>query len=129
MNTADAVTGKTHYHRHPSGVECWDVVELMNFNLGNAVKYVWRYKLNGKPQEDLLKAANYLRREVDRMWAGPYDYPMAWYAMMREVIMAEHDDFLVHVFSAIFSSGGMSTDPVGILRMLSVYIEEKAADL
>ena len=47
-----------HYNRHPSGVECIDVVEHMGFNLGNAVKYIWRADLkNDDATEDLEKAA------------------------------------------------------------------------
>lgn len=59
-----------HYKDHPSGIECIDVVEHMNFNLGNAVKYVWRAGLKGDAVEDLEKAIWYLRREVTRLKAG-----------------------------------------------------------
>lgn len=38
----DAVNHPTHYTQHASGVECVDIVEEFNFNLGNVVKYVWR---------------------------------------------------------------------------------------
>jgi len=38
----------------------------MNFNLGNAVKYIWRASLkNGL--EDLKKAAWYIDREIGRL--------------------------------------------------------------
>lgn len=54
-----------HYNKHPSGIECIDVVEHMSFNLGNVIKYLWRadYK-NGT--EDLKKALWYLEREIAR---------------------------------------------------------------
>jgi hypothetical protein len=40
-------------------IECIDVTRHMNFNLGNAVKYIWRYESkNGL--EDLKKAKWYL---------------------------------------------------------------------
>lgn len=56
-----------HYNRHPSGVECIDVVEHMGFNLGNAVKYIWRADLkNDDATEDLKKAAWYIKRELKR---------------------------------------------------------------
>ena len=56
-----------HYNRHPSGVECIDVVEHMGFNLGNAVKYIWRADLKHEDaSEDLLKALWYMRRELKR---------------------------------------------------------------
>jgi hypothetical protein len=54
-----------HYTNHPSGIECIDVVEWMNFCLGNAIKYIWRADLkNGI--EDLEKARWYLDREIER---------------------------------------------------------------
>lgn len=55
-----------HYNRHPSGIECIDVVEHMSFNLGNVVKYLWRADFKGSEIEDLKKALWYLRREIDR---------------------------------------------------------------
>lgn len=62
----DAVNHPKHYNQHPSGVECITITEHMPFNLGNAIKYIWRaeYK-NGI--EDLKKAIFYLNREIDRI--------------------------------------------------------------
>lgn len=57
-----------HYKSHPSGVEAIDVVEHFTFNLGNAVKYIWRAGLKSpNPVEDLKKAAWYLNREIERL--------------------------------------------------------------
>jgi predicted HAD superfamily Cof-like phosphohydrolase len=56
-----------HYKTHPSGVECIDVVEHMNFSLGNAVKYIWRAGQKGDELEDLKKARWYLDREIARL--------------------------------------------------------------
>lgn len=54
-----------HYTSHPSGVECIQVTEHMNFCLGNAVKYLWRADLKGGI-EDLEKAKWYIEREIRR---------------------------------------------------------------
>lgn len=56
-----------HYTSHPSGIECIEITEHMNFNLGNAMKYVWRASLKGKEVEDLKKAIWYLEREIARI--------------------------------------------------------------
>lgn len=56
-----------HYREHPSGVECIQVTEHMNFCLGNAMKYIWRAGLKGDAIEDLKKAAWYLDREIKRL--------------------------------------------------------------
>jgi hypothetical protein len=55
-----------HYTAHPSGIECIQVVEHMNFNLGNAIKYIWRCDLKNDEIEDLKKAIWYLNREINR---------------------------------------------------------------
>jgi hypothetical protein len=58
-----------HYNAHPSGVECIEVAEHMTFNLGNAVKYIWRagLKPDASALEDLEKARWYLDREIARV--------------------------------------------------------------
>ena len=63
---ADMVNHPPHYSANPSGVECIDVVEHMGFNLGNAIKYIWRADLKGHADEDLAKARWYLDREIAR---------------------------------------------------------------
>jgi hypothetical protein len=55
-----------HYNEHPSGVECIRIIEEFSFNLGNAIKYIWRADFKGAPVEDLEKAAWYLNREIER---------------------------------------------------------------
>lgn len=61
-----AVNHPAHYNAHPSGIECIDVVEHMGFNVGNAVKYLWRADLKGNALEDLEKARWYVQREIDK---------------------------------------------------------------
>ncbi len=63
----DPVNNPAHYTNHPSGIECIQVTEHMNFNRGNAVKYIWRCGDKGKPVEDLRKAIWYLEREIARL--------------------------------------------------------------
>lgn len=63
----DPVNHPQHYASHPSGIECIDVVEHMNFNRGNAVKYIWRAGQKSDELEDLKKARWYLDREIRRM--------------------------------------------------------------
>jgi Protein of unknwon function (DUF3310) len=57
----------SHYRRHPSGIECIEVTRHMNFNVGNAVKYIWRYMDKGDPIEQLKKAQWYLDDEIRRL--------------------------------------------------------------
>lgn len=62
----DMVNHPPHYSAHPSGVHCIQIVEHMSFNLGNAVKYIWRADEKGNTLEDLRKAEWYVRREIER---------------------------------------------------------------
>lgn len=55
-----------HYTSHPSGIECIQVTEHMGFNLGNAVKYIWRADLKHDAIEDLRKAKWYIERELKK---------------------------------------------------------------
>lgn len=66
----DPVNHPSHYTKHPSGVECIQITEHMNFNLGNAVKYIWRAGDKGNLIEDLQKARWYLDREIARLQKG-----------------------------------------------------------
>jgi hypothetical protein len=63
---SDLVNRPPHYTGHPSGVECIQITEHMNFCLGNAVKYIWRADLKNDAIEDLLKARWYIDRELKR---------------------------------------------------------------
>ena len=60
----DLVNHPSHYKSHPSGVECIDITEHMGFNLGNALKYIWRADLKDNAIQDLEKAAWYINREI-----------------------------------------------------------------
>lgn len=65
-SNVEKVNHPRHYNAHPSGVECITVVEHMSFNVGNAIKYLWRADhKNG--MEDLKKAAWYVQREIERL--------------------------------------------------------------
>lgn len=62
----DMVNHPPHYKEHPTGVECIDIVEEFNFNVGNAIKYLWRAGLKGNEIEDMRKAVWYINREIER---------------------------------------------------------------
>lgn len=66
LHTQDKVNHPPHYTAHPSGIECIQITEHMNFCLGNAVKYVWRAGLKDDAIEDLEKARWYIDREIKR---------------------------------------------------------------
>lgn len=66
MTEHDPVNHPKHYTSHPSGVEAISVCEHENFNIGNALKYLWR--TNHKDGiTDLKKAIWYVNREIERL--------------------------------------------------------------
>lgn len=64
----DPVNHPRHYTQY-KGLEIIDLTEQMNFNLGNAVKYIARagFKDADKTIEDLEKAVWYTQREIERL--------------------------------------------------------------
>jgi hypothetical protein len=62
----DKVNHPRHYKSHPSGIECIQVTEHLNFCLGNAIKYIWRADDKENDIEDLRKAVWYVNREIER---------------------------------------------------------------
>lgn len=76
---SDPVNHPKHYTAHPSGVECIQVTEHMNFCLGNAMKYIWRADLKNDAVEDLEKAKWYIERELNlRKAAKGEPQPRGW---------------------------------------------------
>lgn len=75
MAKKDNVNHPKHYTSDPSGIECIDVTRHRNFNIGNAIKYLWRAglkedkdrKIIDKQVEDLNKAVWYLVDEIHRL--------------------------------------------------------------
>jgi hypothetical protein len=67
----ERVNHPKHY-QHPSGVECITVARHHDFNIGNALKYIWRAGLKqeqglsplDKQIEDLQKAVFYIQDEI-----------------------------------------------------------------
>lgn len=59
----------SHYKTHPSGIECIEITRHLNFNVGNAIKYLWRNGLkdNESSIDDLNKAIWYINDEIERL--------------------------------------------------------------
>jgi Protein of unknwon function (DUF3310). len=67
MNKHDPVNHPQHFTSHPSGVECITITRYMNFNKGNAMKYIWRAGKKKDEIEDLKKAIWYLTDEIKKL--------------------------------------------------------------
>ena len=62
----DMINHPSHYTQY-LGLEVIDLTEQMNFNKGNAVKYIARSGFKSNEIEDLEKAAWYIAREISRV--------------------------------------------------------------
>jgi len=72
---SDNVNHPPHYKKHPSGIECIQITEHMGFNLGNALKYIWRCDEKLDAIEDLKKARWYIDRELKKRDLKPVEAP------------------------------------------------------
>lgn len=66
VGDTDPVEHPAHYELSHPGLECIDLTAGMSFCLGNAVKYVWRYRSKNNPVEDLRKALWYTHYAENR---------------------------------------------------------------
>ena len=65
----DPVNHPKHYTSDPSGVEAIQITRHRNFNIGNAIKYLWRAGLKDSDAtvQDLRKAVFYIQDEIKRI--------------------------------------------------------------
>jgi hypothetical protein len=71
----DNVNHPQHYTSDPSGIECIQITRYRDFNIGNAIKYLWRAGLKqesskdivDKTIEDLEKAIWYINDEINKI--------------------------------------------------------------
>lgn len=64
----DDAVNPSHYKQHPSGLECHDITKHLSFDLGNAIKYLWRAGLKPRenPSEPYNKALWYVNAITNR---------------------------------------------------------------
>jgi len=107
----DVVERPKHYNSHPSGLEAIDICEHLSFNLGNAVKYLWRAGQKGDLIEDLEKALWYIKREYelldlegeigtsDNTGRSPAMTKLIVRVLMRKVIASDPESLLAEIFN------------------------------
>lgn len=126
---SDNVNNPKHYTSHPSGIECIELTEHLNFNRGNALKYVWRHELKNASKQDLQKAAWYINREIAResvidptQYAQPHRNFEAAYDTLYEYYLAYAQcEFMGFVDDIIF---GHDSDLNDALRYVNNLIED-----
>lgn len=74
-NKKDSVNHPEWYTKHPSGIECIEIIRHYCFSIGNAIKYLWRAGLKKemglgdreKEIEDLRKAIWYINDRIHQL--------------------------------------------------------------
>lgn len=61
----DVVNHPRHYTCHPCGIEIIEITSLLSFDIGNAVKYLARFRYKKKPREDYNKALWYIKHFIE----------------------------------------------------------------
>ena len=72
---SDNVNHPSHYNSHPSGIECIEITRHYPFNVGSAIKYLWRAGLKKdsllddreKEIEDLEKAIWFINDRINQL--------------------------------------------------------------
>lgn len=100
MSTADRREPPApHYNRHDSGVECWDLFDVLPSNIAAALKYLWRADHKGQKMRDLQKASDHLCRYIRANRSGVLQMqthpPMALTGMADKVGIHEPDHTLL----------------------------------
>lgn len=71
----DNINHPKHYNSHPSGIECIEITRYYPFNVGSAIKYLWRAGLKKdsslsdreKEIEDLGKAIWFIQDRINQL--------------------------------------------------------------
>jgi hypothetical protein len=89
----DMINNPPHYTSHPSGIEAIEITRHMNFNLGNAIKYIWRAGQKDDAIQDLETAMFYIADEIRKLGGAPSMIEKhKIYAFIRELTLTPEPD-------------------------------------
>lgn len=66
MEALEKINHPKHYNNHPSGVEIITIIRSCSFNIGNAIKYLFRRNDKDNILENMKKALWYIDDEIKR---------------------------------------------------------------
>lgn len=76
----EEVNHPKHYNSHPSGIECIEIVRHHNFNIGNAIKYLWRQGLKISTSKSVKSGNVRIRKKLRVIDSAIRDLESAkWY--------------------------------------------------
>jgi|WetSurMetagenome_2_1015567.scaffolds.fasta_scaffold264324_2 hypothetical protein len=102
-----------HYNAHQSGIETIELIEHLPYNLGAAIKYIWRCGLKSSetPLRDLSSAKWYTKREISReeifeLGKVGLKTEVVWRSLARKVIASEPECTLAYYLDALLCGRG-----------------------
>lgn len=131
----EKVNHPQYYNRHPSGVECIDIIRNYVCDIANALKYLWRAGLKGeegltpvaKEVEDLQKAVWYIHDFIDNYMNNAYVHSnephvvrLADGRVIQVQDIARHYDDNIAVAITMLWSNGVIAD--GVVVVNSVWL-------
>ena len=128
---SDAVNHPKHYNQYPVDVECIEITRHMNFNRGNAIKYLWRCNDKNAKIQDLQKAICYLEDEKKnkksyKKWLKSYQFSEQYSDVIGYSLdLSEHNKLLTGFVLAI-SSAKRKRDFDFIISEIQKMIEVKS---
>ena len=132
----DNVNHPSHYVSHPSGVETINITREFEFALGNAWKYLMRFRYKGKPKEDLEKAVWYMtdyvyHRDLYAEFSVKLGNEKTEYLInnARKVIAAEKIPEVKHAMRAILEQALFGRNVVCDFIRAKVELEDQVAQI
>lgn len=133
-----AVNHPEHYNKSDSGVETIEIARYLDFDCGNALKYLMRFRYKQKPREDLEKAIWYLKDKycntaltssVDRLNSYikvPYNEEV--YQFIRAVVRTEKNIYVRNAITLIaeYATFGapIFVEPYAVICELEDHIDD-----
>lgn len=133
-----AVNHPEHYNKSDSGVETIKIARYLDFDCGNALKYLMRFRYKQKPREDLEKAIWYLKDKyyntaltisVDRLNCNinvPYKEEV--YQFILAVVRTETNIYVRNAITLIaeYATFGapIFVEPYAVIRELEDHIDD-----
>lgn len=133
-----AVNHPEHYNKSDSGVETIKIARYFDFDCGNALKYLMRFRYKQKPREDLEKAIWYLKDKyyntaltssVDRLNSYiKVPYKEEVYQFIRAVVSTETNIYVRNAITLIaeYATFGapVFVEPYAVICELEDHIDD-----
>lgn len=134
-----AVNHPEHYNKSDSGVETIKIARYFDFDCGNALKYLMRFRYKQKPREDLEKAIWYLKDKyfntdltisVDRLncYITNVPYKEEVYQFIRAVVSTETNIYVRNAITLIaeYATFGapIFVEPYAVICELEDHIDD-----